>query len=401
MKKILISIIIGTLALTAPARALTPADYGLQGIDFYSSKACSATGSAGGGVPNVSSSESEDKNAEQIFKFLISTKFSGLGGKPFNAIQAAGALGNFFQESRFDPGAIEGNGEGHGLAQWSFDRKTALFALAKSEGKQWNDMGLQFLMIQREIDASYGKSLLNENFGSVSSPKEASYIFQAVYESARVPAQATRDGAAQKYYDKFKDMAPDSGAIAGASGVTGCGTGSSSQFSADGFIVYNQCDTRWANVPYGDSNACVSGCGPSAMAAAITALTKQEVTPKDTVPYASSRGLLVGGGSSWNLPQVLGDHWGLKSKQIPATVGDINKVLQAGGLVIMAGKGAAPFTSGGHYILIRGVTTEGKWKISDSNGEIGQTNSKKDWDAQPVLDKSIANGIGSIYSLTN
>lgn len=391
--------------------------YAGNDITHYDPTACKNT--AGGGdeaVPDVSTSQSEDQNAETIFTFLISTKFDGLDGKPFNSIQAAGALGNFFQESRFDPGAIEsGNavGDGHGLAQWSYNvsngqrvgpgRRGVLFDLADKEGKKWSDMGLQFKMINKEINASYGKSLLGAGFGSVKTPKEASYIFQKIYEGAGNPVQDIRDSAAQKYYDKFKDLAPDPNATPAGSATTGgaCGgAAAATEFSADGFVVYDQCDTRWATVVYGDSNACRSGCGPSAMAAAITALTGKTVTPKETVAYANEKGMMGDGGSSWSMPSVVGDHWKLNTKQIPATISAINDVIKAGGLVIMAGRGSTPFTSKGHYILVRGVTNTGKWKISDSNGQKGQDNSKKEWDARAVLDLSIANGIGSIYSIT-
>ena len=390
--------------------------YSTNDITHYDPTACANTAGGGGGVPDVSTSQSEDQNAETIFTFLISTKFSGLGGQSFNAIQAAGALGNFYQESHFDPGAVESAGaigDGHGLAQWSYNvsngqrvgpgRRGALFDFAKAEGKKWDDMGLQLKMIEKEINASYGKSLLNAGFGSVKTPKDASYIFQKIYEGAGTPAQDVRDGAAKKYYEKFKDLAPDPNATPGGATTSGSacgGAGTATEFSADGFVVYDQCDTRWADVAYGDSNSCRSGCGPAAMAAAITALTGETITPKDTVAFASKEGMMGEGGSKWTMPQVVGDHWKLNTKQIPATIDAINDVVKAGGLVIMAGKGATPFTSRGHYILVRGLTDSGKWKISDSNGPKGQENSKKEWDARAVLDGSIQNGIGSIYSIT-
>jgi hypothetical protein len=134
------------------------------------------------------------------------------------------------------------------------------------------------------------------------------------------------------------------------------------------------------------------------MAMIITALTGKAVTPAETSAYAGSKGMYIpGSGSSWDVARVIADHWGLHAKNIDHSVVAINKVLQSGGLVITSGSGATPFTSGGHYITIRGVTSDGKWKIGDSNGQKGIANSKKTWDPQAIL---VTANAGNVVAIT-
>jgi len=396
----LLSLILSTIGMPVAHAAIDQTFYATNDILFYDPDACEVkSGSAVNG--NIVTSGNDV--AEKIFRFLTGTSFASFDNKPFNAIQAAGALGNFQQESGMDPSAVEGNGEGHGLAQWSFGRKQVLFDLAKEMKKSWSDLEVQIQMMKNELDGGYGKSLLTRKidgklFTEVTSPKDASYIFQKIYEAAGIPAQAKRDSAAAAYYEKFKGIAPstpDGAAVADGGSCTP--TGSTSDFATDGFVIYNQFDPRWASLPYGSTTIAAAGCGPSSMAMIITALTGQSVTPKETTAYADEKGMYTAAGSSWAIARVVAEHWGLKAKNIPNTVSAVNDVLKAGGLVVTSGSGATPFTSGGHYITIRGVTDSGKWKIGDSNGNKGRENSNKEWDPQYILD--IANA-GNVVAIT-
>jgi beta-glucosidase-like glycosyl hydrolase len=309
-------------------------------------------------------------NRTKIWNFLISTKFKGYGDKAFGPVQAAGAIGNFFQESgwRFD--AVEGNGEGHGIAQWSYGRKTTLFSLASSMGKKWSDPEVQFKMMQNELDGSYGKTLLEKGYDKLTDPKAAAYMFEQVYESAGIPAQKNRDDAAVKALKDLAGIAPGAGFSAGCTDATTNGTFNTSKatFKADdGFPIYIQTDPRWTNAPYGSSQVGPSGCGPSAMAMIITALTGQPVTPDQTAKKAGDDGMYISGeGSSHDVAPDLAKHYGLKATRIKFDVTSISNAIKSGSYVILSGKGALPFTKGGHYIMIRGVTADGKWKIGDS-----------------------------------
>lgn len=337
-------------------------------------------------------------NRTKIWNFLISTKFKGYGDKAFGPVQAAGAIGNFFQESgwRFD--AVEGNGEGHGIAQWSYGRRTTLYSLASSMGKKWSDPEVQFKMMQNELDGSYGKTLLEKGYDKLTDPKAAAYMFEQVYESAGIPAQANRDNAAVKALKDLAGIAPGAGFSAGCTDSAAPGTFNTSKatFKADdGFPIYIQTDPRWTNAPYGSSQVGPSGCGPSAMAMIITALTGQAVTPDQTAKVAGNDGMYIAGtGSSWQVAPDLAKHYGLKATKIKSDVTAISNAIKSGGYVIMSGQGAKPFTSGGHYIMIRGVTADGKWKVGDS---AHQDTNNQTYNPSTIL--SMANE-GSMYAIT-
>lgn len=341
-------------------------------------------------------------NRTKIWNFLISTKFTGYGNQAFGPVQAAGAIGNFFQESgwRFD--AVEklqdgSIGPGRGIAQWSFDRRTTLESLATG-GKKWSDPEVQFQMMKNELDGSYGKRLLEAGYDKLTDPKEASYMFQKIYESAGTPEQKNRDDAAIKALKDLAGIAPGAGFSAGCTDSAAPGSFNTSKATfttEDGFPIYIQTDPRWTNAPYTSSDTVGhSGCGPSAMAMIITVLTGQAVTPDQTAKIAGDDGMLKDGGSSWDLPNDLAKHYGLKSTSIKSDVTAISNAVKSGSYVIMAGKGSLPFTGGGHYIFIRGVTPDGKWKVGDS---AHRDTNNQEFNPSTILSMASA---GSIYAVS-
>lgn len=414
--------VLASLLVVSPVYAYDKDFFSRNDILFYDPTACRVMSDPG--VTAFSAIQGSD-NAEKIFKFLTTTSFTGMGNKPFTSIQAAGVLGNFQQESGMNPASIEGGaldaalGDGHGLAQWSYNtnggkrtgpgRRGVLMDLAASKSLEWSDINLQLIMITNELNASYGKSLLDAGFGNVTTPKDASYIFQKIYEGAGTPNQAVRDSAAEAFFQKYKDLAPATtttattpdGTTLTLANNTSCtstlsGTASSASGTVqDNVIFYLQCDPLWANTPYGTSGktACSSGCGPTAMAMIITALTGNKVTPAETVPYASQMGMYITGqGSSHDVPKVLAPHWGLSAKPVSSfSVTGVSNAVTASSMVIMAGKGPSPYTKGGHYIAIRGVTTDGKWLIFDP---LSVENGKKPWEPSAIMSYT---AVGSVY----
>jgi hypothetical protein len=392
----LASIMVASLSATTALAAIDEGFFSRNDILFTDPNGCQITDQNG----NIATQGTDV--AEKVFRFLTTTTFKGFGNKAFNALQAAGALGNFQQESTMNPKAIQPNGDGHGLAQWSGDRRTELYAFAASQTppQNWSDLELQLKMIKKELDGSYGSELITAGFPGVTEPANASYIFQKVYEKAGTPAQENRNKAAIAYYEQFKKLAPATtpGATTESSSACVPSTANVTDFTDDSFAIYNQYDPRWAKKPFGTSTIGEAGCGPSAMAMIITALTGTAVTPIETVAFANTQNVYIPGqGSDHKVARVLAEHWNLKAANIEATVTAVNAVLQAGGLVITSGSGATPFTSGGHYIVIRGVTDSGKWMIADSNGQAGLANSNKEWVPQYILD--IANK-GNVVAIT-
>jgi hypothetical protein len=90
-----------------------------------------------------------NNNAQKIWNYLRKT----LG---CSRAAAAGILGNMYGEvTTFNPGAVEGNGIGHGICQWSWDRWYGLNGLqsyATQNGKSWDDLALQLSFFRYEIE---------------------------------------------------------------------------------------------------------------------------------------------------------------------------------------------------------------------------------------------------------
>lgn len=406
-----ISLAIIGFSVLQPAIALAVDVPFFSGNDilFYNPDDC-AVSSSGTNSQTIVAVIGND-NAEKIFNFLTTTNFAATGGKPFNAVQAAGALGNFQQESAINPAAVEPNGNGHGLAQWSFERWTQLQSLASSQNKDWTDLSLQLLMIQNELNNQSGfsaegsrlASYSNGEFAGVTDPARASYIFQVSYERAGDPQQANRDSAAKAYYEKFKDKAPNAAGASTASSSTngGCARGAATgDFSNDAqFTFYNQCDSPWGPTVPPTGTVCHNACGPTSTAMAIKNMTGQGVTPGDTTSWVTQNNLWIsdGGGTSFDTNVQLAGHWGVKattiSKNQAQDINYIRSILSASGMVMVAGNGPRPYYgSAAHFILIRAITADGQIKIANP-APTGPDDNTRLWNAGDIINSNTFGGV--------
>lgn len=186
------------------------------------------------------------------------------------------------------------------------------------------------------------------------------------------------------------------------------GSSSSSPWTGD-FPFYNQCDPKWGTLEYGPNgiaggsgytDICASGCGPSSFAMMATKLLGREILPSETADIAGKAGMHIkGNGSSWDITRTLIANGGYEldyeelswSGTTEQKIALINQKLQDGWMIHTSGSGSSPFTSGGHYIGIRGLTSSGKWLIADSNGRTntgnpGEENTlNREWEPSDVV----------------
>jgi hypothetical protein len=334
-------------------------------------------------------------NPEKAFRYFLQ--------KGLSPIQAAGILGNMLQESGVDPEKIQGGkrspdphsagSKGWGIIQWTPGAK--VINIAKNAGitTPINDLGTQLEIVwwhMTHTSPTGAKNML-AGYQTKTTIADAVNEFEEKMEGAGKPAISRRIAQATNALAKYGGTAAPAGAPT-TPAASGCGD--AGQF-IDGFTVYSQYDPKWKDKPYASSTVGESGCGPSAMAMIITALTGTSVTPDVTAAYAGSIGMYVpGAGSSWDIAPRLAQRWQLKAEPIGANLAKITAALGQGKLVITSGKGAKPFTSGGHYIVIRGITPDGKFKIGDS----GHTDtSDKEWDPNDII--PLMNG-GSVYAIS-
>jgi hypothetical protein len=145
----------------------------------------------------------------------------------------------------------------------------------------------------------------------------------------------------------------------------------------DGFGgIFNQRDKRWATKPVGPSqygNMGDIGCGPTALATALSMEGKSGVTPEDTLRQVrpedlgtASRG--VTGSYFPKAAHAMGSEFYPINPTDPKAVG---KALKSGYPVIAGGKSgnAGPFTQAGHWNVFRGL---GKGGITQSFDPLGR-----------------------------
>ncbi|MGL4546504.1 phage tail tip lysozyme [Eubacterium aggregans] len=135
-------------------------------------------------------------NEEIIWNYL---KSQGLSD-----VCVAGIMGNIEAESGYDPTAVEGNGIGHGLCQWSFGRWENLSNFAASEGKDWSDINLQLDYFWSEIP-NYEARLSAVGFYTQTDVNTATKIFCDIFGAPNklYAHYDRRYEAAQRAYSQF------------------------------------------------------------------------------------------------------------------------------------------------------------------------------------------------------
>ncbi|HIR92335.1 MAG TPA: hypothetical protein IAB98_02790 [Candidatus Egerieimonas intestinavium] len=159
-----------------------------------SDKTQSSSGSSGSSSSSSSSSQGSyvqgSDNASIIWNFMISNGFT--------EYQAAGILGNWWVESRLNPAAVQPNGIGHGLGQWSFVRWTNLSNYAAKRGQPWSSISLQLEFFIYEWYQYYSGTFT----GNESSASAAARSFYRKWEGCSIDS-SKREAKAEEYYQRF------------------------------------------------------------------------------------------------------------------------------------------------------------------------------------------------------
>lgn len=158
--------------------------------------------------------------------------WNGLRNAGYSEIATAGAMGNIYGESGFNPKSIEaGSGAGFGLIQWTGGRRTKIEKYAKDHKKDVNSVDLQVEYLLLELDPNSGTCAWAGNFGSlygvgpytrndwVNAKKvdEATRVYCVGFERPAVSAYNSsiqkRIDAAVGYYKEFMGSDIDPNAI--------------------------------------------------------------------------------------------------------------------------------------------------------------------------------------------
>lgn len=161
-------------------------------------------------------------------------------------------------------------------------------------------------------------------------------------------------------------------------------------------VYYNQLDERWKNEPYGTDNIGGYACGPTAMAIVVSSLTSDTVDPPHMAQWAYENGYWCSkSGSYHSLIPGAAEAWGLSVEGCSAS--EPQRIVDAlsDGKLVVAIMSKGHFTSSGHFIVLRGVTSDGKILVADP---ASYDRSGKQWDLSIILDEaSTRSGAGGPF----
>jgi len=150
-------------------------------------------------------------------------------------------------------------------------------------------------------------------------------------------------------------------------------------------VYFNQLDERWADKPYGTDNIGGYGCGPTSMSIVVSSLTGDLVDPVEMAEWAyKNGGWCSKSGSYHSLIPNAAKAWGLTVEG--CTASEPQRILDAlsDGKLVVAIMTKGHFTSGGHFIVLRGVQ-DGMILVADP---ASYKRSEKLWDLSIILNEA-------------
>lgn len=175
---------------------------------------------------------------------------------------------------------------------------------------------------------------------------------------------------------------------------------SETEFSAMGFsydgvvfsdgetqvVYYNQLDERWKYAPYGTDTIGGYACGPTAMSIVVSSLTSETVDPPHMAQWAYENGYWCSGNGSYHtLIPGAAEAWDLTVEG--CTASEPQRIIDAltEGKLVVALMTKGHFTSGGHFIVLRGCTADGEILVADPSS---YQRSEKSWDMSIILNEA-------------
>lgn len=170
-------------------------------------------------------------------------------------------------------------------------------------------------------------------------------------------------------------------------------TNTGGSYPANGMQIPHYLQTDYGNIPYGGGSIASSGCGPTSFAMIASYLTGNTITPPDAVAWCGNSYYKPGVGTYWSYFQAAASHFGCGSV---TQTSNANTVLQAlsEGCPVISSQRAGLFTSGGHFIVLRGVTANGKVLVNDPNDSDAKNYINREFDMMSEI-HATANATGS------
>lgn len=154
-------------------------------------------------------------------------------------------------------------------------------------------------------------------------------------------------------------------------------------------VYYNQLDDRWRYEAYGTDDIGGYACGPTAMSIVVSSLTSETVDPPHMAQWAYENGYWCSkSGSYHSLIPGAAEKWGLPVEGCTASEPQRIVDALADGKLVVALMSKGHFTSSGHFIVLRGVTSDEKILVADPSS---YSRSEKAWDFSIILNEASKN----------
>lgn len=150
-------------------------------------------------------------------------------------------------------------------------------------------------------------------------------------------------------------------------------------------VYFNQTDEAREAQMYGTDPLPTHGCGPAAMAMAVSSLTEEAVDPADMAALCVRDGYWCKShGSYLSIVQGVAETYGLRCQPLDPAELEEDELYRrlSGGEILVALMGKGHFTRGGHFILLRGTTLSGEILVADS---ASRDRSLIPWDLSLIL----------------
>ncbi|CAN5374502.1 hypothetical protein BH10PAT3_BH10PAT3_1780 [soil metagenome] len=351
-------------------------------------------------------------NQQKAFNYFV--------GKGYKPEWAAGIVGNMINESSVEPMRLQGTASGvetpsstleasgnlnktsigWGLVQWTPPSK--LVTSSKEAGIPFEEIDtiayqLEFVWKQLEGTAvGSNEKNAGDKLKEAITPEDAAVAFGRYYERFQDSGDLTnarytaRKESARDVFDIYASGSP--GPV-GASGSCSGGTAGVNGWDLPGegtnpMVYYSQrklgddpaVQGYYGDYSYGPGPISACGCGPTSWAMIVSTLTGSKVTPDAVATWAHDTGqqqptkpeFLCGGSFWWWASPSTGyeEKWGVTASLI--TIDMAPAALRSGALILVSSSVNAtgvdsPFTQGGHLLVMRAVTDDGKFLFADPN----------------------------------
>lgn len=297
--------------------------------------------------------ESDKKNIPIIWAWLL--------GKGFTDVQAAGIMGNMYQESKFevtldDPPA-------YGLIQWQGDRLTRLDSYAKNRGGTRADMNIQLQFMMAELNGGYKATVLDPLKKATTLPDAVNVVLHEYEQPGHYDTEEPlRLKWAKEVFEAMKGVtsAPEPGSTCAPADANPADPTDGS------FVFYSQNDKRWGDLSFNGGDIKGDGCGLTSFSMIVATLKKDKsITPKTMQQLVEKEGVTFG----TYVGVVLADHFksrfNLNTKELSASSeSQIRDALKSGSFVISGGA-YGPYKYKAHIIVLRSIDSNDNVSVAD------------------------------------